>query len=478
VSGVVVRLVAGGYETKLGGDEPPIVPAQPVVLSVSGARTRDVTLDGKRRRLSGGDTGLLAIDLTRSTGFHRLEVEATEYWFGTRDAKLGIDGLSRMLAELDTLGTGWTGQVMFSNGTGIRDPHVSYGWVDQWAERALRSVGMILEAPRSESSTTRVLRRRGGSGVLFAPTLRLLRSDPTRYLADAPNGIIRDGERTLEPLRVVAKKRQATLNTPANRRAVAVLYWIARLCGDVVEASTDSNAVARARLWSNRAQAMMLRPLAIAIGPVQLPSEGRQPEETTDAPYRSTYAIARDLAVKFGWSASIQPRNRLSYVQQSDEIYQAYVASRLAEVMGIRQTSSVLGETQPAFLGDKHEIYYDTAPPKDILRSWRFHSHTPDDSRPDLLVVDRDTKRIAMVDAKYRIGPGGRASEDSRKDVSAYMALYALRTIAIAYPGRNAQIHVVEGKGLRIIELPISPDVPNVAPHRDALFSMFQEPVY
>lgn len=477
-----VRVLAGRFEISLDdaaqSDEVQTVPATQIVIAVEGARSKNALLDGKAVRLSSGPAGLLSVDLTRSTGFHRLMVDGHTYWFGTRDAKLGLEGIVEMLAELGTLGTGWTGQAIFSDGTGYRDPHVAYGWLDQWADAALTSVAAVVETPRARSTITRSLRRRGGPGVLLAPTLRLLRSDPRRYLVEAPTGVIEADGRRFEPLRVVARRRVSTLDTIANRRAVAILGWIDRLCREVIEASSSTETIARARLWSNRARALMRRPLAQALNDAKLGSEPRQAEEVTEVPYRLTFRVAQDLLERFGWSASMETRSRLSYVEQSDVIYQAYATSRLAHELGLEQTSPVLGSQQPAFSGHRFDLYYDTTPPPGVLRSWRSYSLRPDDSRPDLLLHERETGAVAVLDAKYRLARDGSASEDSRKDVSAYMALYGLPVVTILYPGREHEIVDVQGRGQRIVEAPMSPAVTDLSATVTAIESTLLTPPY
>lgn len=477
MSALTVRVLAAGFERVLGDDEQ-IVPATGVVVSVSGARSKNVRLDGRAVRLSSGEPGLLAVDLVRSTGFHRLVVDGEVFWFGTEDAKLGLAGVVQMLQELGTLGTGWTGQALFSDGTGMRDPHVSYGWLDQWADQALAAVGSVIASPRTTTTTTRVLRRRGGAGVLLAPTLRLLRSDPRRYLAEVPGGLVEADGRTFEPLRVVARRRESTLDTIANRRAIAILPWIDRLAHDVVAAKAGSDAVARCRLWSNTARSLQRRPLAQAIGSPALGAHPRQAEEITEVPYRTTYRIARDLADRFGWSAAVEPASRLSYVQYSDAIYQAYAASRLAKELGLTQTAPVLGAVQPAFSGERFDLYYDTTPPPSVLRSWRSHSVRPDDSAPDLLLHERPTGRVAVLDAKYRVARDGSASEDSRKEVSAYMSLYGLQAVTILYPGTLAAVTTLSGRSQRIIEAAVAPAMDDVTAAAAEVVSSLQLPPY
>jgi len=472
-----VRVLAGRFEVSLT-TEPQIVPATQIVISVTGAQSRNVTLDGKAIRLSSGSTGVLALDLVRSTGYHHLVVDKRSYWFGTEDAKLGLDGIVAMLEELEVMGTGWTGQAMFSSGAGLRDPHVSYGWLDQWADEALRAVESVLNTPRSKATTSQVLRRRGGSGVLLAPTLRLLRSDPQRYLAQHDNGLIVESGQRYNPLRVIARRRDSTLDTPANRRALAVLFWIERLCADVIVARAGTDAVARARLWSNKARAFQQRPLARALGTQTLSTAPRQAEETTEPAYRATYRIAVDLAGRFGWSAAIAPQSRLSYVEQSDVIYQAYAASRLAKELDMRQTGSVLGTKQPAFSGEQFDLYYDTKPPASVLRSWRLYSDRPDDSRPDLLLHERSTGAVAVLDAKYRRARDGGASEDSRKDMSAYMGLYGLAAVTILFPGAHATVAEVAGAGRRIIEAAIAPSIENLDDVVSTVLSTLAQPSF
>ena len=74
VSALTVRVLTAGFERVLSDDEQ-IVPATNVVVSVAGARSKNVRLDGRALRLSSGEPGLLAVDMVRSTGFHRLVVD-------------------------------------------------------------------------------------------------------------------------------------------------------------------------------------------------------------------------------------------------------------------------------------------------------------------------------------------------------------------------------------------------------------------
>jgi hypothetical protein len=452
-----VRLVGKTVDQRLTA-ELCCVDAQDLVLTVSGHRSRRVTLDGVPRRLSSGATGLLSLDLKRSTGYHRLEVDRNVFWFGTEDRKLGLSGVSTMLKELGRIGTGWTGQVIFSDGTGYRDAHVLYGWLDQWADTALDAIESVFQAPRMANELSTRLSRRGGASVLTVATIRYLRSDPRRHLVAREGGLLRVGDARYDPTRVVARKRQLTVQTIPNRRAVQLLDLLAKVVDETLGSELNDAAQARCRLWLSRIGTIQARPLARSLrgGPNVLSSE-RQTEELNDRRYRHIFEVARDLRAQFGWSARGDEQRRYSYVQAADRIYQAYAVSRLAAELGLRQSQPVLGSTPLAFRGSDYDIYYDSPCPPDVLRSWRRGSVAPDASKPDVLLVERATGRVALLDAKYRVGVDGYASEDSRKEVAAYMALYGLSTATILYPGQEGSFRAVSGHGQRILEIPVRP---------------------
>lgn len=450
-----VRIIAGPQEWHLGA-EPVTVPAGQLVIAVSGTSRRTVLLDGKLWRLSSGREALLALDLKRSTGYHRLDVEGATFWFATEDAKLGLEGIEQMLAHLRTLGTGWTGQALFSDGSALRDVHVLYAWLDQWADNALAAVRAILAAPRSVSKNARALSRRGAPGVLLAPTLRLLRSAPTQYLSPSDSGLFNIEGQGYDPLRIVVRRRRTSLDSIANRRAVGLLASMVRALQEVLGSASDTNTQIRCRLWLNQAQTLQRRPIAQSLRsgtPVVAP---RQAEETTEARYRASYNVSQDLRRQFGWSANVSVMPRYSYVEYADSVYQMYVAHCIAGALGLSQTSEVFGAKTPAFSGPNFDLYCDSPCPPRVLRSWRAASAAPDTSRPDLLLHERSTGRVAVLDAKYRLGKG-EATEDSRKEVTAYMGLYGLRTVTIVFPGEAHAERTISGEGRTIVELPLKP---------------------
>jgi hypothetical protein len=478
---LAVRTIAGAQAWSLLPDLVTL-PATTIIVEVTGHRSHSVTLDGERHRLTPGRTGLLSLDLTRSTGYHRLVVDREPFWFATEDGKLKLAGIEEMLNYLLTAGTGWTGQAIFSDGTGLRDTHVVYAWLDQWADLALRTIEQILSNPRFRTTTSKKLSRRGGSGVLRAQTIQLLKGSPREYLASSPTGLIQIGNERYDPLRVVARQRRRTIDTPAHRRIAALLDQLSGLVREVLVNTENTSVRARCRGWLAKLDPILGRPILGAIHPAPgAMSAPRQQEELIDREYRTCYEISRDLHHRLAWSANHAPMRRYSYVQRSDSIYQAFAACSIAGAFGLTQTSPLLGAESPAFTGPDFDLYFDVTPPSAVLRSWRASSDRPDLSRPDLILHERSSGRVALMDAKYRIGPDGEASEDSRKDVSAYMALYGLDAISILYPGNGTSVRSVTGQGHAILEVPIRPwaDLPSVlAEAATAIRGTLQSPPY
>lgn len=415
------------------------LPAAPIIVDILWNTDKNVLLDGQL--LHGSGTRVLtAVDLTRSTGFHRLQVGQQTFWFATEDAKLRLDGIEQMLATLRTSGTGWSGQLLFSDGVVLRDPHVVYSWLDRCADATLECVRRILDAPLSISLSDRTPSRRGGRSLHQTATTRLLRSHPNRYLEQNATGLLTLGGKQYDPLRVVVRTRTTSVESAANRRAVSLVSRLDGLASEVLAADPDTNVAGRCRSWRESASRLLRRPLArslAASAPAGALAAPRQTEEAVDRRYRESHRLSADLAAQFGWAPTQRVLPRFSYVQRADTIYQAFVATALADALGLIQTAPVLGQTPLAFAGDDYEIYYDTHPDPSVLRSWRYGSTKPDASRPDVLLRRRPSGEVLVIDAKYR-AEGIQATEDSRKGVSAYMALYGLDTVVITYPGSAA----------------------------------------
>lgn len=471
-----VVLIAGGRQHVLGQGLQ-VVPASEVVLVIKGAERQPVRLDGVTRRLR-STGGVLPLDLRRSTGYHRLSVGSVDFWFATNDAKATLAGIEEMLAELRGIGTGWTGQLAFSDGSGLRDPHVVYGWLDSWANHALAAARAILHRPHTDQVIARALSRRGGAGVDVPATMRLLRSDPNRFLERHETGIITIRETRYMPQRVITRRRRSTVDIPANRRVVWLVARVRALAKEVYESTDVRMQQVQCMKWINASDSLLATGVAQRLARFAHLSAAspRSPIELTDQRYSSTYSLSEEVSENFGWTPSPGFQSRYSYIQKSDQIYQAYCATVIANDLRMIQTDPVLGRRQPAFVGPDLALYFDTTPPSEVIQSWRSLSEIPDRSRPDILVHKPSTHEVAIIDAKYRVDED-RASEDSRKEVSAYMALYGVNRIGIAFPA-TAPIRNLSGWEKSIVEIPIRPPTPQVGDLTSWIHHLFQAPPY
>jgi hypothetical protein len=410
--------------------------------------------------------GLLAVDLTRSTGFHKLKSQGRTYWFGTEDAKLALSGVEQMLNHLRDVhaGTTWTGQILFSSGGVLRDPHVIYGWFDTHIDTVLDTVRAILTRPLRGTQVIRRTSRIGGPGINIAATHRLLRANPERMLQQSARGLLEINARRYTPLRISTRHRMSTVTTTAHHRLVALISTLMRLLEEVQAGCDDAMVSRRCAEWgtilySVRRNSLFREMQRGGVPPNALVAPRTQ-EEWVDPRYRTVFEKARALRSGFGWLASKEPLNQYAYVEYADQIYQAFATVVISGALGCAPAEPALGVgSGPAFTSEFFDVYTDRVPPAKVLRTWRSHSSAPDQLRPDILIHHHKDGRVLLLDAKYRAS-GNHASEDSRKEIISYMASYGLSTAVIAYPPHDVthrQPRVIEGSGQRIIELPVAP---------------------
>jgi hypothetical protein len=450
--------------TSVLGAVPVIVPAGQIILIFASAR-HAVRLDGEASTPVGDTPALLAVDMTRSVGFHRLDFAGHTFWFGTEDSKLALDGIEHMLQYLREyhFGTTWHGQILFSSGELLRDPHVVYGWLENHAEALLDTALSITRRPVWGAARTQKLSRHAGPGVISASTHALLRANPQRYLEADPSGVLSVADQRYNPLRVVSRRRITSLQTVAHLRLTALLDVVASLIREVDNAEPDEPVRLKCQAWYVQTRRLLASDFFFQVrrrGTVGALLAARSPVETSDSRYQLIFQIASSLRRNFGWDATRKAVDRYAYVRYADQIYQAFVSVAIAAALDCQPTDPVTGRAPgAAFAGGHYRIYADRVPPAELLRSWRHWSSTPDQLRPDLVIERLPDRRTLLLDAKYRAS-GNRATEDSRREVMSYMEAFGLSTAVIVYPPADAaysQVTVVEGSGQRLIELPLRP---------------------
>jgi hypothetical protein len=443
--------------------DPKVVPAANVVIAVEAPDALPILLDGRLApfRRVGGER-LLGLDLTRSTGFHRIQVgAATEFWFGTEDAKLGLSGIEQMLKWLRDECRSWTGQLLFSNGEALLDPYVAYGWLDQHADAGLGAAQSVVDAPRRGARTVRRVTDRGGGRIDVKASLSLLRRRQMELLVPAAEGIPLAGDYFL-PRKVVERTRVPSLNTQANRRVAWLVALIARLAEFVGTAGPSAPERDRSSVWSQRARLMLSQSFLAQLTPslaVYSPPASPSTEELTDRRYAAVLERSRTAGALGSWLPTVAARPVHAYVQYADEVYQAFVATVVAEALDLERVANSFGAAQPVYRGKSLDLYSDAVPPGRVMRSWRSYTPAPDDYRPDLLLHDVSLGAVLLGDAKYRQGPNGPA-ESGRKDMHAYMAAFGVANAVMFYPpvaGKPLTLDVVSAQGQTLFEVALAP---------------------
>ncbi len=437
------------------------------MLTVAGAGDQPVRVDGRiRAAATAGTVRIVGLDLTRSTGVHHVRVGGSDsYWFATDDAKLGLAGLQSMLRFMRESCRSWTGQLLFADGTGYADPLVLYGWLDQHADDAIAAAASVMRSPARIREQQFEVTSEASRPVALSRSLALLRGRGRELLELAPSGL-RIGDKTYLPRKVVIGRRVFGLDHPSNRRVVALLLLVELMARSVAEAAEDAAERARCNQWVTGAERLRTRGPLAGVRPETDAGQGDRASqlEAIDSRYVKTRKYLRLARRVASWDPTLRLLPAHAFVDYVDQVYQAFVATVLAEALGMLATSDVLGRVQPAFTSERFDIYYNTPATPSIVRSWRSYSAEPDENKPDVLLFERSSGRIAIADAKYR-NNGRSASESSRRDLLGYMAAMGLQNVAILFPPSPPDalsIRIVSGQGLSITEIGLAP-TPNLA---------------
>jgi hypothetical protein len=464
-------LIAGGERHPLQHDQPVLVGAGPVVIVVEGA-TAAIRLDGRPVQAAwdaSSGTATIAVDLARDTGFHELIVAANRaYLFGTEDAKLRIDGVRSMLDYLEAAGLAWSGTMFFS-GTDqvLRDPRLDRAWIERTLPELLDVARRIAQRPATMRGSRRV---RADHGVPdLAATMALLRARGRDLLEEHPTGPIQvagpDGESRWAPREVIVRRRTKATDTVGNRRATALLTDVRALIVTTAGQIPDQD-IARA-LRDHLAEideVVRLEPfrtLRRRHAHRGLPRLARA-EERTDPRYGLTFGLWRELRQERHWDPSRAVMPERAYAGYADRIYQRFCAILLADALGLEPNPRTAGTGIPAFTSSRFDLYVDTKPPSSVLSDWRDRTERPSSLRPDLVLHERASGRVAVLDSKYRRDKrsGLRASGDSLSEVQLYLQAYGRNEVGVLYPPREPywEINDVTDGQQRIVEIPFRPE--------------------
>ena len=472
-SGRLVELIAGTPAL--------VVPAGRVTLVVD-ASASTIDFDGRSRPdVRVGEKAWLSIDLARSTGYHCLTLDGVRHYrFATQDAKAKLAGVRDMLAALDREGLSWGGQLFFTDGQGLPDNRTLVRWLQTNGPTAVQALEAIIERPKLRH--TRVTEASAFARPPFdvARSLALYRRDPT-VLEARLSGPLRFGNRRFTPRIVVSARRAEDVDNPPNSRAADLARLGAGFCATVLEVVPDDMATPLQNL-GDRFMRLLWSPLfhRLTAHPVAL-SDEPYPEELFDARYASVFRFHKELrGGPFGWSPSLAG-DAESFVRHADEIYQAFVACVLADALDLQPEFASLGpfRSEPSFESERFAMWYDTAPP--ILRSWRRSTPLPDAPRPDLCLVEKDTGKLVLIDAKYRVSDD-LPTNDALAEVQRYLNAFGLPSAAVAYFAAGRPPILAAAEGYQLLALPIAPNTDLRKAVREtclpALFALLDTPAW
>jgi hypothetical protein len=466
-------LIVGTSHHPLEQGEPVIVPSGAVIVELEGVSALTaVRMDGRSPRIAWNPRtrrATLAVDLKRDTGFHELIVGPATFMFGTEDAKLRIDGMVELLDYLQAHGLSWSGAMFFSGSEQIlRDARLDRAWLARRGNEIVALGTAIAERPWT---TSRSRRRRTDHGVPdVGATLKLLRERPD-LLEEMEDGPVEfeHGDATVKryaPREVIVRERKAMFDTPGNRRMTALLDGVAALARSTQikapkhirkEMAELVEQVERLLLRSpfnelRRRGAHLRLPLALAV------------EERIDPRYAAAREMHRELVRERHWDPRREVMPERAYAGHADAIYQRFCGHLLADHLGLEPTAELPGEGKgPHFAGDRFELYVDVTPPSSVIHNWREDSDREANLRPDLVLRERSTGRVALMDAKYR-ADRLRATLDSLAEVQLYLQTYSRKRVGILFPpgpGPDEQrwkAHEVTDGTFCIYELPFLPE--------------------
>ena len=466
-------LVAGKDRHALTEDDPAILPAGMVILELEGVLAPEsVRLDGRRPRVSWDAAtrrAVVAADLTRETGFHELAVGPSRFLFGAEDAKLRNEGMIALLDYLGARGLDWGGAMHFSDSRQVlRDLRLDYIWLARVGEGIISVGSAVADRPWT---SRRARRSRLGRGVPHVgATMRLLRERPD-LLEEHPRGPIRverpDGTAAAyAPREIVVRSRERSCDTPGNRRVTALLEGASALAR-VIEARAPSTIRSEVAEFADRIERLLRRPpfATLRRRPLRrsLP-ESQVGEERFDPRYATAWTLYRELHAERHWDPCREIMPEWAYGGHADAIYQRFCGQLLADHLGLRPTGALPGEGGgPHFVGDRFDLYLDVTPPRAVIRDWRDDSERRAGLRPDLVLHERESGRVALMDAKYR-NSGARASADSLSDVQLYLQSYSRRSVGVLFPPSTDtgvdvwRVRRVSDGRFSIFEMPFLPE--------------------
>jgi hypothetical protein len=418
-----------------------------------------------------GDTvGFAHIDLTNHIGFHRIRVIAAGreqfFDFCTSTAKATWSEIQKMAEICASNYLAYQKQFTYISRSGERRkvfiPQIIYAW---YRERIPEIEGLIRDISRRPATELRprLVNSLRAKGISVPATIKLLHENPS-LLEERADGPIQIGNTAYWPSTV---RVRVTDRLPAAKEHARIASFLKMLVSGIDQLGTlVENALLPATIeWRSRLIAMqnmdVIRHYVNARADANLfASPVPSPIEQTDPRYRRLRDLAFEYRADIGASKSLDNSIRAN-IKDVWDIYQTFIAHAYGNAFGLSYLSPI-GDLRvrdadgASMVSQRFRLYFDQKPPRLRMTSWRDDSLRPANERPDLVIIDMDTKRVHLLDAKFKTAKGGsRAESADLFEMQGYLNSFGVCSGGIVFPGQGADRRIIEGRGYRLGELPL-----------------------
>ncbi len=413
-------------------------------------------------------SGYGQLDLTNQVGFHRFSIRTAtselSFDFRTSTAKATHDEIAAMARVVAGQVFSFKRQFVYADATGqlhaVPIPEVAFGWLRDRLGEIVKLVRAINDRPATETRQ-RFISSHQARNVSVPETLRLLRETPG-LLEAAPDGPLQaDGQRYW-PSTVVVRERN---REPARLEHTQLAYFLSRVARltnslrnvvpqDVLETISQWELLVRSARDTRVVRRHDLPNAYAAWTP--LPTQLQK----TDSRYRRIRELNTEFLQQIDVSEYSEDAIRVN-VRDAWEIYQSFAAHMIGRAFGLKYVSRRGDLRERASEGfsmysDDFELFYDCQVPPGFMASWREATARPAGERPDIVVRQRSTGAVAVLDAKFRVDrDGASAKGEDLFEMQGYINSFSLRAGAVLFPGNSENPRVIDGKGIRLVEIPL-----------------------
>lgn len=414
--------------------------------------------------------GFAHVDLTNQIGFHRIRVVAAgreqSFDFSTSTAKATWSEIQIMAEICASNYLSYQRQFTYVSRTGERRkvfiPQIIYAW---YRERIPEIEGLVRDISRRPATELRprLVNSLRAKGISVPATIKLLHENPS-LLEERDDGPIQVGDKAYWPSSV---RVRVTNRMPAANEHARIAAFLRMLVSGIDQLSPllESSLLPAVSEWRLRLVTLqnteVIRHYVSAGADVNIfASSVPSPIERTDSRYRRLRDLAFEYRADIGASTSFGDCIRAN-VKDAWDIYQTFIAHAYGNALGLNYLSPhrdlrVRDCDGASMANQRFRLYFDQKPPRTRMTSWRDDSRRPANERPDLVIIDLETRKVLLLDAKFKTDKGGtRVDSADLFEMQGYLNSFGISCGGIVFPGQVAESRIVEGRGYRLGELPL-----------------------